>query len=53
MSRSHPGSEGRREKRSGEKSICKGPEAEELWLVDGSKEDQDGKRMSKGERTGY
>ena len=38
MNWSHPGSEGEREKRRGEKSICKCPEAEEFWLVEGSKE---------------
>lgn len=31
------GSEGRREKPSGENSICKGPESEKPWLVEASK----------------
>lgn len=50
---SWPASEHRGEKPDKENSICQGSESEKLWLVVGSKGDQDGGRMGKGERMGY
>lgn len=47
------GSEGRREKPSGENSIYKGPESEKLGLLKQVKWGQDGGEVGKGERTGY